>query len=99
MNCKSRMLLMSSKTHLLADALTGAQRFIFSICYFVHKQVEIYLVNFISQCLYLCISLSSALTVCVHDLYSTHDLYTCVHMSTVHMICTQEPCACPLGES
>ena len=40
MNCKRRMLLMSSKTHLLADALTGAQRFIFSICYFIHKQVR-----------------------------------------------------------
>ena len=97
MNCKSRMLVMSSKTHLLADALTGAQRFIFSICYFIHKQVIFG--QFRLQCLYLCISLSSALTVCVHELNSTHDLYTCVHMSTVHMICTQEPCACPLGQS
>jgi len=38
---------------LLADALTGAQRFIFSICYFVHKQVEIYLINFFcSVCIF-----------------------------------------------
>ena len=48
-----RMLLMSIKTHLLADALIGAQRFIFSICYFVHKLVEIYLVNsFRSVCIF-----------------------------------------------
>ena len=81
MNCKSRMLVISSKTHLLADALTGAQRFIFSICYFIHKQVIFGQPRL--QCLYLCISLSSALIVCVHDLY------------TVRMICTPVY-TCPL---
>ena len=100
MNCKSRILLISSKTHLLADALTGAQRFILSICYFVHRQVEIYLVNsFSSVCIFVYLWVQRWPWACVHNLYRTHDLYTCVHMSTVHIICTQEPFACPLGES
>ena len=106
MNCKRRMLLMSSKTHLLADALTGAQRFIFSICYFVHKQVKIYLVNsFRSVCIFVYLWVLRwpfVYTTCTVHMICTL-VYTCplytwsVHRSRVptrRKLIKDDPCCC-----